>query len=202
MATSGATPSRDVSGDEASDSSSVRPPLAAKRKRGRPLTTGDYVQLAEAKRRLLELRERESALEAQDAVLDASRPASQPSRTSKPLPSLEEMVGDLRHQPTSDLGARLLEQADLVERVAGGSKGLQSRYVRVLRVAARTVTAAATELAARTSASAAPELEGENSRLRARVSELEGQVSAFRRELAEIRASLPALPLLRSTGQS
>ena len=76
----------------------------------------------------------------------------------------------MRHAPSANLAANLLEVADDLERIAATSGNLKSTYIRRLRDDAEKARAGAKELAKRTSAAGAQvALEQENLQLRARL---------------------------------
>ncbi|KZC12740.1 Dolichyl pyrophosphate Man9GlcNAc2 alpha-1,3-glucosyltransferase [Dufourea novaeangliae] len=148
--------------DDESDSSStvsaasvrsdvVGPGAVAGRKRGRNPTTGKYVGLADAKKRLLELTLQERQLQEEAAV-----------------------AAEMRHAPTADLGAVILERVAVIQKVAGTSHNLKGTFVRSLREAALHIKHAAADQAKRTVGSKREdELERELRELRARLSATE-----------------------------
>ncbi|KZC05419.1 hypothetical protein WN55_05449 [Dufourea novaeangliae] len=149
--------------DDESDSSStvsaasvrsdvVGPGAVAGRKRGRSPTAGEYVGLAEAKKRLLELTLQERQLEEEAAVVAA----------------------EMRHAPTADLGAVILEKVAIIQKVDGTSHNRKGTFVRSLREAALHIKHAAAEQAKRTVGSEREaELERELRELPARLSATE-----------------------------
>ncbi|KZC11748.1 hypothetical protein WN55_03897 [Dufourea novaeangliae] len=98
------------------------------RKRGRPPTRGKYVGLAEAKKRLLELKRREQELYDEAAVEDPTVPPPRVARSCKPLRDEAVVAAEMRHAPTPDLGAVITEKVAVVEKVAGTSKNLKGTY--------------------------------------------------------------------------
>ncbi|XP_015431437.1 PREDICTED: tropomyosin-1, isoforms 33/34-like [Dufourea novaeangliae] len=123
------------------------------RKRGRPLTTGVYVGLAEAKKRLLELKRQELELYDEAAVVDPTVPPPRVSQSCKPLRDEARVAAEMWHAPTPDLVAVIAEKVAVVEKVAGTSKHLKGTYVHSLREAALLIRHAAAEQAKRTVAS-------------------------------------------------
>ncbi|CAK9815590.1 hypothetical protein ANTPLA_LOCUS8712 [Anthophora plagiata] len=180
---------RTEDGDADTDGSDMLFDPLHKRKRGRPTTTGEYAGLAAAKRQYLELaasvEKMEKAAEAEKAAGDTPGP----SRSAKPLPEEEEIAESLRQLPTGDIAAQVLDHLKEVERIAGTSRNLQGVFVRRLRLAARTVAAATTEVVKRTESSGpTPFLEADNARLRCKVEDLEAQVNKLRAEVEASRA--------------
>lgn len=109
------------------------------------------------------------------------------SRAKETYPRLEELASEMKAQPTADLGARIAESLESVEDVADRSKNLKGSFVHSLRIAARTVKAAADEIALRALGSSSEKLEAENAALRSRITSMEESLSRVTRELEELR---------------
>ncbi|CAK9820202.1 hypothetical protein ANTQUA_LOCUS10541 [Anthophora quadrimaculata] len=179
--------SRTEDNDADSDGSDMLFDPLHRRKRGRPPTTGDYAGLAAAKRQYLELSAAVEKMEKAQAAEQASATPPGPSRGSKPLPEEAELAAELRHLPTGDIAAQMLEHLKEVERIAGTSRNLQGGFVRKLRIAARTVAAATAEVVKRTETSSpASLLEADNIRLRMKVEDLEAELSKLKAEAAVV----------------
>ncbi|XP_015440399.1 PREDICTED: uncharacterized protein LOC107195129 [Dufourea novaeangliae] len=164
------------------------------RKRGRPPTTGEYVGLTEAKKRLLELKRQELELYDEAAVLDPTVPPPRVSRSCKPLRDKAGVAAEMRHAPTPDLGAVIAEKVAVVEKVAGTSKHLKGTYVHSLREAALFIRHTAAEQAKRTVVSEKEvELERELRQLRARLEATEALSRAHDDGLAAGANGAPAL---------
>ncbi|CAK9834518.1 hypothetical protein ANTRET_LOCUS11035 [Anthophora retusa] len=179
---------RTEDGDADTDGSEVPFDPLHRRKRGRPPSTVDYSGLAAAKRQYLELAASVEKMEKAQAAEQAALESPKPSRSSKPLPEEEEIAESIRHLPTGDIAAQVQEHLKEVERIAGSSRNLQGVFVRRLRIAARTVAVATTEVVKRTEATGpAPLLEADNIRLRCKVEDLEAQLAKMRAEAESAR---------------
>lgn len=111
------------------------------------------------------------------------------TRTKDALPSVAELGKEMAEQPTGDLGSRIAECLETVEKVADRSRNLKGCFVRSLRLAARNIQAATTEMVQRATPS---HLESENALLRSQLTGLNKEVEALRAELNELRnKSLP-----------
>ncbi|XP_076386337.1 uncharacterized protein LOC143264206 [Megachile rotundata] len=143
-------------GDSDSDSSIIsvetlpsRGDSRGSRGRGRPPTTGEYVRLAEAKERWAEAKKAELELHKELGAYDLTRPVPGPSKGSKPIPEVEDIMREVRHLTTVDLQAELIRYTDLIRRVARGSTNLKGTSVRQLRISTNYIEGLTTELAKR-----------------------------------------------------
>ncbi|XP_029666675.1 uncharacterized protein LOC115237641 [Formica exsecta] len=145
------------------------------RKRGRPVTTGDY----ERKKRKDALRQEESRREIErleeQRILDDSYVPPE-TKTSLNIPSMEDIMEELRDASTPDVSARALEHLQRVHRVAAVSKNLKGTFVNQLKTAVNVGKACATTLAIRAQNIGAPEVE------KSEAEELRKQLRAIRME--------------------
>nr|XP_012151333.1 PREDICTED: serine/arginine repetitive matrix protein 1-like [Megachile rotundata] len=117
-------------GDSESDSSVIsvewtpaRSDSRGSRGRGRPPTTGDYVRIAEAKERVAEAKRIEMELDKELGAYDLTRPVPAPSRGSKPIPGVEEVIWEAKYLPTVDLHAELLSGRAAESSAQGCARG-------------------------------------------------------------------------------
>lgn len=101
-------------------------------KRGRPPTTGEYVNLAEAKKALNEQKKIEALLEWEKKV-NAMTPEQLLSNMGI---DLENAVENMKQNPTADVASRAREGMVEVLRVARKSKNLHGLCVKDLKMAA------------------------------------------------------------------
>ncbi|XP_072934987.1 uncharacterized protein [Epargyreus clarus] len=106
------------------------------------------------------------------------------TRAKASLPSAEELSRELTDQPTGDLGSHIIENLEIIEKVADKSRNLKGDMVRAIRLAVRHVQAAATEVVQRATTA---HLEKENATLRSQLADLHGKVEALTAELNELR---------------
>lgn len=144
------------------------------RKRARPSPTME----SNSKRRTTSDGRTNSDVEEEEEAyfLNPEVEAPPPSKGAKRLPTDEERAANLRHLPTANLAAMILENAKTVEKVASASGNLKGTYKRFLREAAGNSKACVTEISKRnSSASSEAALEQENLQLKARIFELESK---------------------------
>ncbi|XP_072948772.1 uncharacterized protein [Epargyreus clarus] len=106
------------------------------------------------------------------------------TRSRASLPSAEELGREISNEPTGDLGSRIIENLEVIEKVADKSRNLKGDMVRTLRLAVRHVQAAATEVVQRATTA---HLERENATLRSQLAGLNGKVEALTAELDQLR---------------
>lgn len=116
----------------------------AKRKRGRPTKTGDFVKLAEAKERLNEAKEREV-----DILFMKMVPQGKVDPTEWVLLDDDKLAADYKYQPTAEIGAKLLRQLEAVGLVASKPKNLKGTMQKVLKTVHQIGRIAMAELTAR-----------------------------------------------------
>ncbi|XP_072936966.1 uncharacterized protein [Epargyreus clarus] len=117
-----------------------------------------------------------------DFLVPVAPAANTRSRAS--LPSAEELGREISNEPTGDLGSRIIENLEVIEKVADKSRNLKGDMVRTLRLAVRHVQAAATEVVQRATTA---HLERENATLRSQLAGLNGKVEALTAELDQLR---------------
>ncbi|XP_072933739.1 uncharacterized protein [Epargyreus clarus] len=106
------------------------------------------------------------------------------TKTKAVLPSAEELGKDITQQPTGDLGSRIIENLEVIEKAASSSRNLKGDLVQTIRLAVRHVQAAATEVVQRATTA---HLEQENAMLRSQLAGLHGKFDALTAELNELR---------------
>lgn len=110
------------------------------------------------------------------------------TRSKAKLPKVHDLANEMQKQPTSDLGACIEKQLSVVENIADTSRNLKGDYVRNLRIAVRTMQAAASELTQRTSTDEnVRRLERENSELRGQMAEFSTKIDKLTEELSALR---------------
>ncbi|CAL1680926.1 unnamed protein product [Lasius platythorax] len=156
--------------DEASIASGpVSFPVKRKReKRGRPLTTHEYVGLAEAKRKFLRLEMEELEVRTVQELMDSGASLKK-TRAIMALPSVEELAAGMAEMTPDELRKKIASVMMRVEHVASNSSNLVGPFKNDLRIAARNVNAAALELVKRSAATGKDSWwMRENARLRGR----------------------------------
>ena len=126
------------------------------------------------------------AMECTDNESDGRRSNSRtqalpPPETSKRLPTDEERLAELRHEPSANLAANILEVTASIEQMASTAKNLIGTYIRRLRDDAGKARASVTELAMRTTAAGSQvTLEQENIKLRAQLLKANEEIASLK----------------------
>ncbi|XP_048479019.1 uncharacterized protein LOC125488950 [Plutella xylostella] len=153
------------------------------RKRGNP---GANNSPPGSKRRVLRRSVREGSGE-DDEILGQSLTPSN-TRAKAALPKVDDLLAEMQGRPTADLNAFIAAQLSTVEGVADRSRNLKGTFVHSLRLAARQVQAATTELVERTVSGRNEErLERENAELRSQVAALSSRLEDLAKEVATLR---------------
>ncbi|XP_072938824.1 uncharacterized protein [Epargyreus clarus] len=118
-----------------------------------------------------------------DGFLEPLTPIAK-TRAKASLPSAEELRREMNEQPTDDLGSRIIENLEIIEKVADKSRNIKGDMVRAIRLAVRQIQAAATEVVQR---AATAHLEKENETLRSQLTSLSEKVETLTAELEEMR---------------
>ncbi|XP_072934819.1 uncharacterized protein [Epargyreus clarus] len=100
------------------------------------------------------------------------------------LPSAEELGKVMTQQPTADLGSRITENLEVIEKAADSSRNLKGDLVRTIRLAVRHVQAAASEVVQRVTTA---HLKQENASLRSQLTVLHDKIDTLTAELNELR---------------
>ncbi|CAH2107878.1 unnamed protein product [Euphydryas editha] len=103
------------------------------RGRGRPLTTGQYVGLAEAKRQLNEEKEREMRLQAEKELADMARAVQTRASSRQSDMSLSDGAVTTIDPPEDPL-SRAAGYLDLLQEVTKKSKNLKGGYIKALNI--------------------------------------------------------------------
>lgn len=107
------------------------------------------------------------------------------TRSKKTLPKVDDLGLEMRVQPTDDLGSCIMKSLETIENVADKSRNLKGDMVRALRVAVRTVQAAASEVIQRVSTQT---LEQQNAFLRSQIDMLHNKLETLSIELEQLRS--------------
>lgn len=123
------------------------PSVAAPPKRGRPLTTREYMDLAISKKALNEQRRIENELDRKESIM---RLASQELYTSMKLKlDLDEAIENLRTCSNEDISSHARREIDEVLKVAKISKNIKGTCIKTLKQSAVVAAAAVEVLRAR-----------------------------------------------------
>jgi hypothetical protein len=152
--------------------------ITAKRKRGRPPTTGQYVGLAAAKKEYDAAMERELELQAEEelaAEVQMRKKAQESFRRTPPARAPSVAASDLR----ADQLIKAVESAvDTINLIAQKSSKLKGQYVRDLKQAASSVLQCTKELQSRTESEEVARLQAELRSMRAEVEILKKQADS------------------------
>ncbi|XP_011858976.1 PREDICTED: uncharacterized protein LOC105556488 [Vollenhovia emeryi] len=155
--------------DDFSSVSSVDATTGKRKKRGRPPTT--YAGIGKRKRE--EYRRDIKRLKAEKkALAEVVNPKVLPRDTTPERETVSQMEG----LSSTQIAAEMLNNINVVVKVAERSKNLKGTYVKELKVCSKNLRAAASVIASKTAGSHSRALEEETSRLRERVKSLEEQV--------------------------
>lgn len=124
------------------------------------------------------------------AVDDTMAPPA--TRTRKNLPSVEDFQEELRAQPTELISAKINEAIQTVEKIADSSRNFKGSNVHSLRIAMRSVQAAAIELADRVSVSEVERLKKENEDLRSHIAAMESKLIKLSQEVDKLQQGASA----------
>ncbi|KAJ0180198.1 hypothetical protein K1T71_003602 [Dendrolimus kikuchii] len=182
-----------------------KPPAAqtpdAKRGRGRPPTTGEYVGLAAAKQKLVEAQRAQLELDLEREVAErttamvtarATRPRAGPAPADPDPPAAEEQE-EARAALAGGLQRQIAESLAVVANVAKVSKGLKGTLQKALKEAAASIQEATDELLSRTDSEEVALLRAANGRMEAEIADLRRELRSLREEVTRPRAN-PAPP--------
>ncbi|XP_011858112.1 PREDICTED: eukaryotic translation initiation factor 3 subunit A-like [Vollenhovia emeryi] len=171
-------------GDEGASDSSVDPATRKRRKKGRPPTTYAGIKKKkkeECRREIQRLKAEKKALE------EVLNPKVLPRDTTPERTTVSQMEGLNNEQ----IAAEMLENVNVVLKVAERSKNLKGTYVKELKVCSKNLRAAATVVARKTAGSCGRQMEEETERLREKVKSLEEQLGRLMVLLQEEREARP-----------
>ncbi|XP_041987882.1 uncharacterized protein LOC121739462 [Aricia agestis] len=171
-----------------SDSEDMGPPISkeavpkAKKGRGRPPTTGQYVGLAKAQADLNKEKEEERRAAFRAKVEEVARAAREAREAREARASLRASPAPAEdtEQTSAGLAADVERALEMVTMVATRSSNLKGTYQRALKEAVASIKVAVTEMRGRGKNEEIRALEAQNDRLLR-------QVNAMRRELEELR---------------
>ncbi|KAJ0170396.1 hypothetical protein K1T71_013767 [Dendrolimus kikuchii] len=182
-----------------------KPPAAqtpdAKRGRGRPPTTGEYVGLAAAKQKLVEAQRAQLELDLEREVAErttamvtarATRPRAGPAPADPDPPAAKEQE-EARAALAGGLQRQIAESLAVVANVAKVSKGLKGTLQKALKEAAASIQEATDELLSRTDSEEVALLRAANGRMEAEITDLRRELRSLREEVTRPRAN-PAPP--------
>ncbi|KAJ0172446.1 hypothetical protein K1T71_011585 [Dendrolimus kikuchii] len=182
-----------------------KPPAAqapdAKRGRGRPPTTGEYVGLAAAKQKLVEAERAQLELDLEREVAErttamvtarATRPKAGPAPADPDPPAAREQE-EARAALAGGLQRQIAESLAVVANVAKVSKGLKGTLQKALKEAAASIQEATDELLSRTDSEEVALLRAANGRMEAEIADLRRELRSLRDEVTRPRAN-PAPP--------
>ncbi|KAF9798969.1 hypothetical protein SFRURICE_011608, partial [Spodoptera frugiperda] len=173
--------------------STVRSNTTSKRGRGRPPTTGKYVGLAKARKKLAAAKkaaEKEERLAKEEAAVVEKTRKVNTGRVSGLSESSLSSVIEVEDLPARQLDGRIQNAVGAIKEVARLSKGLKGTSQKALKEAAASITEVAQELLERTSSEEVRRLEAANARLEAANARLEAQMAELLKELGELRKEL------------
>ncbi|XP_052756787.1 uncharacterized protein LOC128202027, partial [Galleria mellonella] len=161
----------------------------ARRGRGRPPTTGQYVGLAKAQEYLNKVKREELELRAMEEVSDLARRVLPRRGAQAALPAAEEA------KTTHELSKVIDDAMEVVAQIAARSKNLKGGYVRDLKNVVATVRSATVNIANCTSSEDNMKLIEENARLRAELNDVRKELQEVRAEVRSISERPAALPV-------
>ncbi|KAJ0182188.1 hypothetical protein K1T71_001557 [Dendrolimus kikuchii] len=197
----------DLSPMTSSDEEGIVPPLKpppkapaaatkapeAKRGRGRPPTTGEYVGLADAKRALVEAQRAELQLQTEKEIVErASAMATARvtrSQTGITLAS-HQAPPEARVAHAEGLQRQIADSLAVVTGVAKVSKGLKGTLQKALKEAAAAIQEASEELLGRTNSEEVALLRAANGRMEAEIADLRSELRSLQAELTRPRAEV------------
>jgi len=158
------------------------------RRRGRPPTTGDYVNIAAAKQKAREEKQKEIELKIESEIVD-----DWALRARERKMTLVEITDE---DTTSDANAAQLMQIvekelAAIGKIASTSKKLKGTYVKLLRDAVSTIKTATNALSRRSLQEETRKLAKENERLEKEVESLKMELHATRNDLRDLAARVP-----------
>ncbi|KAJ0180821.1 hypothetical protein K1T71_004225 [Dendrolimus kikuchii] len=178
-----------------------KPPAAqapdAKRGRGRPPTTGEYVGLAAAKQKLVEAERAQLELDLEREVAErttamvtarATRPRAGPAPADPDPPAAREQE-EARAALAGGLQRQIAESLAVVANVAKVSKGLKGTLQKALKEAAASIQEATDELLSRTDSEEVALLRAANGRMEAEIADLRRELRSLRDEVTRPRAN-------------
>ncbi|XP_070512920.1 nucleolar and coiled-body phosphoprotein 1-like [Cardiocondyla obscurior] len=183
-----------VDEDSSMDISATSSVGSRSRKRGRPPTTGEYVGLAQAKLRLLEVEQEVAHKEEVSNILDSSYKMTAKLReTSDSM--VEGFMAELRDAPLEDLAARVFESQEKVLKVASVSKGLKGTMIKALKEAACVTRASTTLMASRSSRGAETDAESRFLTLSKELDDARKEIRNLHEEIRNLRSRAAELPV-------
>ncbi|KAJ0179074.1 hypothetical protein K1T71_005849 [Dendrolimus kikuchii] len=167
----------------------------AKRGRGRPPTTGEYVGLADAKKALVEAQRAELELQAEREIAErASAMATARVTRLQAGPALASQAPpEARAAHAEGLQRQIADSLAVVTNVAKVSKGLKGTLQKALKDAAAAIQEASEELLSRTSSEEVALLRAANSRMEVEIADLRKELRSLQAEIVRPQAA-PAPP--------
>ncbi|XP_049886839.1 uncharacterized protein LOC126381400 [Pectinophora gossypiella] len=167
----------------------------AKRGRGRPPTTGEYVGLAKAKAELNRAMREEIRLQAEKEVAESARRVFS-LRGSETESELARADSGPEPEPGPETVAELYKKAKdaaaIVESVACKSGRLKGTFVRALKDSSKLIVRVLDVLRDTTSSDETRNLQAQNSRLQKALEDQQKELDTLRQEMRQLKASLTA----------
>ncbi|KMQ91510.1 cellular nucleic acid-binding protein [Lasius niger] len=159
-------------------------------KRGRPPTTGEWVNLSKAKAEYVALKEREIELDEIENILDPSR-LPKWTRAKQNLPTVGELRGQFANTMSPEIRKGTAPLFLFLEKLSDKSTGISGRIAHELRVNIRKLEAAIAELSDRALQDQRDFMHQRTAKdyLRKSVERLEGKLSVARTEIESLRVS-------------
>ncbi|XP_072933691.1 uncharacterized protein [Epargyreus clarus] len=159
----------------------------ARRGRGRPPTTGQYVGLAKAKAELVAAERAEMQLRAEKEVEEAARKVRIARGMKTPPANANDAV---EKALATELQDRVRASVEVISKVASKSRNLKGTSVKALRDAAAAISEAIDALQRRTETEEVTRLRLVNDRYKADNDQLRTELAELRREMAELRVDI------------
>jgi len=184
--------SDDVSSDNQTDAPGITATVtSAKRGRGRPPTTGEYIGLHAAKKLLREKmaeEERKMERERREREVEAALGKfSAAGRAPRPTPSVPVPAEDCS---ATDLGTRVDDALALIKNVARVSKGLKGTSQKSLKMAVEAIVEAKEAWITRTASDENNRLQRERARISAELEDLRRENRELREDVSKLKAEL------------
>ncbi|KMQ90164.1 gag-like protein [Lasius niger] len=160
-----------------------------RRKRGRPPTTGEWVNINKVKAEYIALKERELELDEIEYILDSSKPPRR-SEAKRDLPKVGDLQRELVDLAHWNIQKRAVSSLIYLDKLADKSSGIDGKLVYELRIAARKLEASISELCDRADKRVDVRFREANEYLVKKIGRLEGELGVARSEIASLRASL------------
>ncbi|XP_049887058.1 uncharacterized protein LOC126381645 [Pectinophora gossypiella] len=169
----------------------------AKRGRGRPPTTGEYVGLAKAKAELNRAMREELILQAEKEVAESAKKVFRLRSSGTSLETESEsprrdLGSDAVPETVAELCQKAKDAAAIVENVACKSGRVKGTFVRALKESSKLIVSVLDVLRDTTSSDETRNLQAQNARLQRTLDEQQKEIDVLRQEMRQMKASLTA----------